>query len=158
MKFFIEDDNGTRTELVPTTGVAFSRASATAGTAITSGHFDNGVTPIDLLAQTSKQYTTVGAGSGPCKATIRVVPGLPSIVTATFGPAAGTNFATMHASIAGVPLPERGDGIAGGMLALGLNGAPGADINLTTGDHELVIQNAAPGDMGEKMVVFVIQP
>ena len=154
MKFFIEDDNGTRTELVPTTGAA---AFAAASGVSAAGHFDNDE-PIDLLAKTSQSRTTVGAGSGPCKATIRVVPGLPTIVTAGFAPAAGTNFSPMHASIAGVPLPERGDGIAGGTLALGLNGAPGADINLTTGDHELVIQNASPGDMQEKMVVFVIQP
>ena len=153
MKFFIEDDNGARTELVPATGTAFAMASKVSE----SGHFDN-VGPIDLLAKTSHSYTTIGAGSGPCKATIHVVPGLPAIVTATFGPAVGTNFATMHASIAGVPLPERGDGSAGGTLALGLNGAPGADINLTTGDHELIIENASPGDMSEKMVVFVIQP
>ena len=153
MKFFIEDDNGNRTELVPANGAAIAAKQGTSD----SGHFDN-TGPINLLAQTSKQYTTVGAGSGPCKATIRVVPGLPAIVTATFGPAAGTNFATLHASIAGTPLPERGDGTAGGMLALGLNGAQGADINLTTGDHELIIQNASAGDMQEKMVVFVIQP
>ena len=154
MKFFIEDDSGVRTELVPATGAAFATAKSTSK----EGYFTGPGQPIDLLAAQSQEYVTVGSASGPCKATIHVVPGAPAIVTASFGPADGHNFAPMTGSIAGVSMSGRGVGSVSTMLALGLNGAPGADVNLTTGDHELVIQNATAGDMGEKKVVFVIQP
>lgn len=152
--FFVRNDDGTEIQLVPVTGASVSMDKPAS---ITIGRFSP-TGPINLLAAQVQAFETVGAGNGPCKAIIHVVPGLPAIVTATFGPALGTNYTPMHASIAGTALPERGNGTAGGMLALGLNGAPGADINLTTGDHELVISNASVGDKSEKRVQFTIQP
>lgn len=125
------------------------------GVSDAGGYFTGPGQPIDLLAAQVQKYITVGAGNGPCKTIIKVIPGDPKIVVANFGPVG--NPAPMHASIGGHALAERGDGSAGGSITLGLNGAQGADVNLTTGEHALIIQNASAGDMGEKMVDFVIQ-
>ncbi len=146
MKFFIQDDSGVTTELVPVSGGALPGGASGGGDGpplfndgprsfVPVG--DYGLPVVNTDEWVSKTYETQGAKNGPVQLVIRVAPTDTGIVYVSTGPARGHNFSPVTADIKGTPLPSARGASHSANLTVGFNGTPGSDLNLNAGDHIL---------------------